>query len=105
MRILCFFWLLVLPVPSYAQDLVNGRIDYFGSCRFAAIATSLGYSMSRWMGGHVPIKGEIVIGQLNNLGNHTVFYGPSRNEGTLFIQRIYFDEQEAIAFLAEHSCR
>lgn len=98
-------WLLAMTGPSSAQDIVSGRVDYFGSCQFAAIATSLGYSMGRWMGGHVPIRSEAVVGQLNSLGNHTIFYGPNGNEGRIFIQRTYLDEREAIAFLTEQSCR
>lgn len=105
MRILSVFLLAhFLPCVAVAQNSISGRIDYMGSCNYAAIATRNGYTIALWMGGWLPVTGQVLSGEVERLGMIVVNYDNGR-DGSFFVENVYLTASSAQQALAERDCQ
>ena len=66
----------------------------------AIFTTDNSYTVAEVLESYTPELGEIVTGNLNNLGEETLYIESTNEVISVFIQDIYVDRQEAIRQLA-----
>ena len=85
-----FFTRLAIADRGVIVEMNDGK--YVISCNY-------GFSLAVWMGGHLPLPGNIYVGDFAGVGLRRVYCVHSDVETLFFIEDGMASEQEAIEYL------
>ena len=70
-------------------------------CDYFIINAPTGYVVAEWYGGYDPSRGERVVGAFQNYGMVTFFYGPSNEDGEVWLEDWGLSRDNALEILSE----
>lgn len=93
-----FVTILIIVLLTQIVYATMGTVVYSKKGLYI-LFTLNGYSVMEWFGGMPPLKGSIVIGNIEELGFQTLYDDLLGEEFEVFIENIWLSEKQAVDWL------
>jgi hypothetical protein len=93
-------FLLFISFKVFAD--VGVVVKRFGSCDYFIADGPRGLYVLEWYGGHDPIEGERIIGDIGSYGMKSVIYPNSNSRGQVWVEDFLESTSGALDEIADH---
>ena len=81
----CIFYLLIFT-SNYVYAETGMVVKRLGSCDYYIADGPRGLYVLEWYGGHDPMEGERIIGNIGSYGMKEVFFPDSKKRGRVWVE-------------------
>lgn len=93
------FTLSFLASPAVAAK--GAVVHRISGCDYFIVATTSGYDLLEWYGGHDPDKDDVLVGKFETYGMHDIYDSTVDEEITVWVEDYNLSKVEALEKLAE----
>jgi len=101
-KLLLVFFITFISNFVYAD--VGVVVKRFGSCDYYIVDGPKGLYVLEWYGGHDPIEGEKVVGNIGSYGMKDVVFPSSNTRGRVWVEDFLESASSALEKIRDH-CR